>query len=286
MAAYTATANLVNKNYSRINLGAGTLGGANGGDDNPLTPGVYTFGTGVTISETIYFEGNDKDVFAVQIFGNLVQAANTQVILRGGALARNVFWQVSGNAKMMAGAHMEGILLVKTDVLFATGSSLYGHVYAQTACNLQMATITKPITKPAALPPITCTSGTNYLKAACQGEESTIIDNLDEGLNAEMDLLMMDPAAYYTTADTRDRNHRSLWSCQSSCGGQYWEKWCLTACPGYGRRRLSQADYQAHYTCAELVLAAEQKLQMLSASMPGNSACKVVLENVKCVCDE
>jgi hypothetical protein len=50
--------------------------------------------------------------------------------------------QVSGNAVVGAGAHMEGILLVKTDVLFITGSSLSGHILAQTACNLQMATIT------------------------------------------------------------------------------------------------------------------------------------------------
>jgi hypothetical protein len=50
--------------------------------------------------------------------------------------------QVSGNAVVGAGAHMEGILLVKTDVMFVTGSSLRGHILKQTACNLQMATIT------------------------------------------------------------------------------------------------------------------------------------------------
>jgi hypothetical protein len=33
--------------------------------------------------------------------------------------------------------------LVKTDVVFVTGSSLNGRVLAQTACNLQMATITE-----------------------------------------------------------------------------------------------------------------------------------------------
>jgi hypothetical protein len=36
---------------------------------------------------------------------------------------------------------MEGILLVKTDVTFVTGSSLNGRVLAQTACALQKATI-------------------------------------------------------------------------------------------------------------------------------------------------
>jgi hypothetical protein len=37
---------------------------------------------------------------------------------------------------------MKGILLIKTDVLFETESSLSGRVLAQTACNLQKATIT------------------------------------------------------------------------------------------------------------------------------------------------
>jgi hypothetical protein len=43
-----------------------------------------------------------------------------------------------------AGAHMEGILLVKTAVLFETDSSLTGRVLAQTTCDLQSATIVEP----------------------------------------------------------------------------------------------------------------------------------------------
>jgi hypothetical protein len=48
---------------------------------------------------------------------------------------------VSGNAHLMTGAHMEGIMLIFTDVLFVTGSSLNGRVLSQTAVNLQMARI-------------------------------------------------------------------------------------------------------------------------------------------------
>jgi hypothetical protein len=40
---------------------------------------------------------------------------------------------------------MQGILLVKTDVVFTTGYSLNGRILAQTAVNLQMATITEEI---------------------------------------------------------------------------------------------------------------------------------------------
>jgi hypothetical protein len=140
-ASYTAAANLVNNDSARKNLGAGILGGDFGGAANPLTPGVYTFDTGVTITDNIYFHGDATAVFTMQIKGVLAQAANTEVILTGGALAGNVVWQVSGNAAIGAGAHMEGVLLIFTDVVFVTGSSLNGCILSQTAVNLQKATI-------------------------------------------------------------------------------------------------------------------------------------------------
>jgi len=146
--AYTDAAGRANVDPMRINLGTGILGGDFGGADAKLTPGVYTFDTGILIGSTIYFEGTgtkpgqgDTDVFIVQMMGNLKQVANTQVILTNGAQAKNIFWQVSGNVEVLIEAHMEGILLVKTDVLFDTGASLNGRVLAQTACNIRMATI-------------------------------------------------------------------------------------------------------------------------------------------------
>jgi hypothetical protein len=45
--------------------------------------------------------------------GNLKQAANTKVILTDGTLAKSIIWQVSGNVKVMAGAHMEGVFLFR-----------------------------------------------------------------------------------------------------------------------------------------------------------------------------
>jgi hypothetical protein len=149
--AYTDAASRPNEDAGRINLGGGILGGVFGGAANQLTPGVYTFDTGVTISDTVYFRGSgygkgegDSDVFIIQMAGNLLQVGKINVILENGAYAKNIYWQIAGNVNLMAGAHMEGILLVKTDVTFVTGSSLTGRVLAQTACNLQMATITNP----------------------------------------------------------------------------------------------------------------------------------------------
>jgi hypothetical protein len=150
-AAYTDAAGRLYVDAAKLNLGSGILGAGVGyGDEpNPLTPGVYTFGSDVTIAETIYFQGTTQasgptDVFIIQMTGNLMQAANTQVILANGVLAKNIFWQVAGEVKVGVGAHLEGILLVQTSVLFQTGSSLNGRVLAQTRCDLQVATIIAP----------------------------------------------------------------------------------------------------------------------------------------------
>jgi hypothetical protein len=107
-----------------------------------LTPGVYTFGTDVSIATSITFHGGADQVFIIQIAGNLVQEANIEVQLSGGALASNIFWQVTGYVTMGAGAKMKGILLVKTYVAFGNGAELDGRVLTQTACTLDQAKIT------------------------------------------------------------------------------------------------------------------------------------------------
>jgi hypothetical protein len=61
-----------------------------------------------------------------------------------GVLPENILWQVASHVDVGAGATMQGILLVKTDVKFKTGYVLNSRVLTQTACDLlQMATITE-----------------------------------------------------------------------------------------------------------------------------------------------
>jgi hypothetical protein len=59
-AAYTNAAGRLNPDPARINLGGGLLGGAlpaPGGPKDQLTPGVYTFGSGITIGGNLHFNG-------------------------------------------------------------------------------------------------------------------------------------------------------------------------------------------------------------------------------------
>jgi hypothetical protein len=72
-------------------------------------------------------------------------AMGTHVLLNGGALAKNIFWQVAGEVEVGEGSHIEVILLVQTTVTFNTGSSINGRILSQTACNLQSTTVTQPM---------------------------------------------------------------------------------------------------------------------------------------------
>jgi hypothetical protein len=144
-AAYTDAAGRPNTDGARINVDGGNFNVAT----KDFTPGVYTFGTGVAINADITFDAeNDGDaVFIIQISGNIIQAAYTKVILKNGAKAKNIFWQVAGFVEVGADSTMEGILLVKTKVDFLADSILNGRVFTQTACTLlKGATITeKPV---------------------------------------------------------------------------------------------------------------------------------------------
>jgi predicted acyltransferase (DUF342 family) len=71
-------------------------------------------------------------------------AAAKNVILAGGALARNIFWQVSGAVTIGANTHFEGIILSQTSITFGNLSSINGRLLAQSAVILDATTVTTP----------------------------------------------------------------------------------------------------------------------------------------------
>jgi len=66
------------------------------------------------------------------------------VLLAGGALPGNIFWQAAGTVALDTGAHLEGNVLSQTEITLATGASINGRLLAQTAVTLDAATVTKP----------------------------------------------------------------------------------------------------------------------------------------------
>jgi hypothetical protein len=119
-------------------LGAGEIGG------KTLAPGLYKWGTNVSISTDVTLSGGPNDVWIFQVAGKLTQANAKRVTLAGGALAKNIFWQVAGTVTIGTTAHFEGVILAKTMIAVNTGASVNGRLFAQTAVTLQENAITQP----------------------------------------------------------------------------------------------------------------------------------------------
>lgn len=119
-------------------LGAGEIGGLT------LVPGLYKWGTDLLVSTDVTLSGGPNDVWIFQVAGQLKQASATRVTLAGGALPKNIFWQIADSASIGTTAHFEGILMGKTLAAVNTGASVNGRLMAQTAVTLQMNAITQP----------------------------------------------------------------------------------------------------------------------------------------------
>jgi hypothetical protein len=137
-AAYTEAASRQTFAVSRINTASGSIGGL------VLTPGVYTFTTGVNIYTDVYLDGlgDSSAVFVIKTTGVLTLSANVNIRLVNGARARNVFWQAAGNVATGAGSVFQGNILTYTDVAIGTGGRVIGRIMAQTAVALGMAIVT------------------------------------------------------------------------------------------------------------------------------------------------
>ncbi|MBL7006316.1 MAG: DUF3494 domain-containing protein [Spirochaetia bacterium] len=135
--AYTDAAGRITPDFT--DLGTGAIGGLT------LEPGLYTWGSTVTIPSGITISGNANDVWIFQITGDLNVSAAVNVILNGGAKARNIFWQLSGEATIGANSHFEGVVLSQTAITLGTGASINGRLLAQSQVALDQNTVTKPV---------------------------------------------------------------------------------------------------------------------------------------------
>jgi ice-binding like protein len=134
-AAYTDAAGRA-PDYTE--LGAGNIGGLN------LGPATYKWGSGVLITSNVTLTGGPNDVWIFQIAQDLTVASGVQVVLAGGALAKNIFWQTFGAADFGTTSHFEGVVLSQTSITAHTGASVNGRLLAQTAVTLDQNMVTQP----------------------------------------------------------------------------------------------------------------------------------------------
>jgi hypothetical protein len=120
-------------------LGEGNISGLT------LVPGLYKWGTGVLITSAgVTLSGGANDVWIFQIARNLTVSNSAKINLIGGAQAKNIFWQVSGQATLGTAADFKGIILSQTLISLNTGAVMHGRALAQTAVTLNANAITTP----------------------------------------------------------------------------------------------------------------------------------------------
>ena len=134
--AYTDAAGRVLPDFTE--LGAGNI------DGMTLVPGLYKWGTGVTIPIGVTLTGGANDVWIFQIAQDLTVGNGAIVTLSGGAQAINIFWQVAGQVTLGTTSQFKGNILCKTLIEMNTGAKLNGRALAQTAVTLDANAITAP----------------------------------------------------------------------------------------------------------------------------------------------
>ena len=194
-------------NPTATELGAGNIGGMT------LAPGLYKWGTGVTIPTDVTLSGGANDVWIFQIAQNLNISSATKIILSGGAQAGNIFWVVAGQTTIGTTAVLNGNILDQTAIVLNTGATLNGRALAQTAVTLDSNAVTMPnnytaptipsvpASVPASVPPSTSgsnnSSSSNTLTASSynfgivtlkNGSTGAAVMELQRFLNAKLNL--------------------------------------------------------------------------------------------------
>ena len=136
ITAYNDAAGRPTPDY--LELGTGNIGG------KTLTAGLYKWTTTVTMPSDVTISGGANDVWIFQISQNLSMSSAVRINLIGGAQAKNIFWQVAGEATLGTTSHFEGIILSMTGITLQTGATFKGRALAQTAVTMDGNTVTLP----------------------------------------------------------------------------------------------------------------------------------------------
>lgn len=110
-------------------LAAGNIGGLN------LGPATYKWSTAVLIPSTLTLTGGANDVWIFQISQGLDISSGVQIVLSGGALAQNIYWQVF-SADLQTTSIFKGTIISQTAIVLKTGASINGRLLSGTGVTL------------------------------------------------------------------------------------------------------------------------------------------------------
>jgi hypothetical protein len=109
------------------------------------TPGLYKSTSTLSITGDVALTGSATDVWIFQIASGLTTATGSRVVLSGGAVPKNVFWQVGSSATIGTTTDFYGSILALTSISLETGATLHGRALARNGTvSLDVNTITVP----------------------------------------------------------------------------------------------------------------------------------------------
>jgi Ice-binding-like len=96
-----------------------------------LKPGVYCFDSSAQLTGTLNLSG--AGVYIFQIGSTITTASASSVVMAGGAVCGNVFWQVGSSATLGTTTAFAGNILALDSITMNTGATLDGRAIALTA---------------------------------------------------------------------------------------------------------------------------------------------------------
>jgi hypothetical protein len=117
-----------------ILVAAGELGG------RTLAPGLYKddgapASLGIATGQTLTLQGDATSVWIFQSASTLITETGSRVVLSGGALACNVFWQVGSSATLKTSSTFVGTVMAYTSITAQNSVTVEGRLLAGAQAN-------------------------------------------------------------------------------------------------------------------------------------------------------
>ena len=144
-AATTACVTDLNATIAQINALPATLTGPlTLGNGYTITPGVWAIPGNATQNLDLFIDGqnNPNSQFIIKVAGTFGASTNSRVKLVHGALACNVYWQISGAVTMASLSTMRGTIITGGAILMGSGDSLEGRMFVTPAGSITIDGIT------------------------------------------------------------------------------------------------------------------------------------------------
>jgi hypothetical protein len=124
------------------------------GNLNGLTlyPGLYESSSSIEISAAGFLyldgQGDSNAVFIIRSATSITTSGTSEVVLTGGAQAKNIYWTAGSAVTLGTNSIMKGTILAGTSITLQTGANLQGRALLQGAAaamvSLDSSTITLP----------------------------------------------------------------------------------------------------------------------------------------------